>query len=382
MKATKNKSQKEIVKLREKPLTNGSKSLYLDIYRDGKRVKEYLKLYLVNPKTPSDRVANKQTLLLAQEIRAKRQIEILNGEFGVASRFKQNTLFLEYFRKTCSERKGSKGSLGNWLSCLKYLESYCTEQTTLKDVTRDFVEGFRDFLGDVGRYTRERKTNALDEIKPLSQNSRACYFSKFKACIHKAFNEGLIQDNPLRGVKGLNTVETERVYLTFEEVKRLAITDCKNEVLKRAFLFSCLTGIRKSDIEKMKWEEVQQFGDYKRITFKQQKTGGMQYLDINKQAETFLGDPGEGSGLVFEGFKYGTTLLEELERWRLRAGIEKKVTFHTARHSFAVMILDLGNDLYTVSKLLGHKDIKTTQVYAKVLDKAKQEAVSMIPDLL
>ncbi|HAC22704.1 MAG TPA: mobilization protein [Porphyromonadaceae bacterium] len=382
MKAAKNKSQKEIVKLREKPLTNGNKSLFLDIYRDGKRVKEYLKLYLVNPKTPSDRALNRETLLTAQAIKAKRQIEIQNGEFGFTSQFKQNTLLLEYFRKICNEKKGSKGSLGNWLSCLRYLEIYCTEQTTLKDVTRDFIEGFRDFLGNVNKYTHRRKTNALDEIEPLSQNSKVCYFSKFKTCIHKAFNDGLIQTNPLRGVERLKVFETERVYLTFEEVKRLAVTDCKNEVLKRAFLFSCLTGLRKSDIEKMTWEEIQQFGEYKRITFKQKKTGGMQYLDISKQAEIFLGDPGEGTGLVFEGFTYGTTLLKELEGWRLKAGIDKKVTFHTGRHSFAVMILDLGNDLYTVSKLLGHKDIKTTQVYAKVLDKAKQEAVNMIPDLI
>ena len=55
--------------------------------------------------------------------------------------------------------------------------------------------------------------------------------------------------------------------------------------------------------------------------------------------------------------------------------------FHCGRHTFAVLMLDLGTDLFTVSKLLGHKDIKTTQIYAKVLDKNKQKAVSLIPSL-
>jgi len=378
------KAQKEPVKLREKALTNGNKSLYLDIYRDGKREYEFLKLYLINAKTPIERDQNKQTLATAQAIKAKRQIEIQNGEYGFTSQFKIDTSFLDYYRKMCEDRHGnqeSRGNWGNWYSCLKHLERYCTNRTTFKDVTTDWIEGFKDYLDNAAKDAYKRKNNDLSEAKPLSQNSKVSYFNKLRACINQAFEDRIIPINPLRGVEGFKQAETERTYLTLDEVKKLAKTDCKYPVLKRAFLFSCLTGLRKSDIEKMTWGEVQKFGDFTRITFKQKKTGNQEYLDINPQAEIYLGKAGKSTERVFAGFKYNSQTLLELRRWCLLAGITKDVTFHAGRHTFAVMMLDLGADIYTVSKLLGHKELSTTQIYAKVLDKKKQEAVNLIPSI-
>ena len=378
------KAQKEPVKLREKVLANGNKSLYLDIYRDGKREYEFLKLYLINAKTPIDKEQNRQTLATAQAIKAKRQIEIQNGEYGFTSQFKIDTPFLDYYRKMCEDRHGnpeSRGNWGNWYSCLKHLERYCTEKTTFKDVTTDWVEGFKDYLDNTAKDAYKRKNNDLAEAKPLSQNSKVSYFNKLRACINQAFEDRIIPINPLRGVEGFKQAETERTYLTLDEVKKLAKTDCKYPVLKRAFLFSCLTGLRKSDIEKMVWGEVQKFGDFTRITFKQKKTGNQEYLDINPQADIYLGEPRKSTDRVFAGFKYNSQTLLELRRWCLLALITKDVTFHAGRHTFAVMMLDLGADIYTVSKLLGHKELSTTQIYAKVLDKKKQNAVNLIPSI-
>jgi integrase len=382
-KATAN-TKKEPVRLRERLLPSGNKTLYLDIYRDGKREYEYLKLYLVPAKTPLDKQQNKETLATAQAIKAKRQIELQNGEYGFTSQFKIDTLFLNYYRKMCEERQGtpeSRGNWGNWYSCLKHLERYCTEKTTFKDVTTDWIEGFKDYLDNVAKDAYKRKNNDLAEAKPLSQNSKVSYFNKLRACINQAFEDRIIPINPLRGVTGFKDEETERTYLTFDEVKKMAKTPCKYPALKRAFLFSCLTGLRKSDIEKMIWGEVQTFGEQTRIIFKQKKTGGQEYLDINKQAEAYLGERRKNTDRVFAGFKYNSQTLLELRRWVLLSGITKDVTFHAGRHTFAVMMLDLGTDIYTVSKLLGHKELSTTQIYAKVLDKKKQEAVNLIPDI-
>lgn len=365
-------------------MANGNKSLYLDIYRNGKREYEFLKLYLVNAKTPLEREQNRQTLATAQAIKAKRQIEIQNGEYGFASQFKQDVPFLEYYRKMCDERRGnieSKGNWGNWYSCLKHLERYCTEKTTFKDITPEWIEGFKKYLDGTSKDAHKRRLNYKSEVKPLSQNSKVSYFNKLRACINKAFDDRIIPVNPLRGIEGFKPDETERVYLTFDEVKLLAKTDCKYPVLKRAFLFSCLTGIRKSDIEKLTWSEVQKFGDFTRIVFKQKKTGGQEYLDINRQAEIYMGERGKNTDRVFSGFRYNSQTLLELRRWCLLAGITKDVTFHSGRHTFAVTMLDLGADIYTVSKLLGHKELATTQIYAKVLDRKKQEAVNLFPDI-
>jgi len=384
--ATKKKTtssiKKEPVTLREKALKNGNKSLYLDVYRNGKRKKEYLKYYLVPEKTPFDKEQNKQTLATAQAIKAKRQIELQNGEYGFTSRFKIDTPFLDYYRNMCEERRGAEslGNWGNWYSCLKHLERYCTEKTTFRDITTDWIEGFKDYLDSVGKDAHKMRNNFV-ETKPLSQNSKASYFTKFRACINQAFDDRIIPINPLRGVAGFKDEETERTYLTFDEVKKMVKTECKYPTLKRAFLFSCLTGLRKSDIEKMTWGEVQTFGDNTRIIFKQKKTGGQEYLDINQQAAAYLGDRRKDEERVFVGFKYNSQVLLELRRWAMLSGITKDLTFHAGRHTFAVMMLDLGADIYTVSKLLGHKELSATQIYAKVLDKKKQEAVNLIPSI-
>jgi len=382
--STKKNGKKESVTLREKKLANGNISLYLDIYRDGKRSYEFLKLYITKATTPLEREVNRQTRATAQAIKAKRQIELQNNEYGFNSQFKLDTPFLEYYRKMCDDRaknQESRSNYQNWFSCLKHLERYCSEDTTFRDITPEWIEGFKSFLNTTGKDLHKSKYGNGYPSKPLAQNSKVSYFNKLRACINKAFDDRIIPINPLRGIEGFKTEETGRVYLTFDEVKKLANTPCKKPVLKRAFLFSCLTGLRKSDIERLRWRDVENFGDYTRINFKQKKTGGREYLDISDQAVPFMGERGKDNELVFEGFKYSGYLLLELSKWCIRAGIKKDVTFHTGRHTFAVLMITEGVDLFTVSKLLGHKEISTTQIYAKVVDKVKQEAVNRIPSL-
>ena len=254
---------------------------------------------------------------------------------------------------------------------------------TFRDVTPAFVQGFKDYLDKTARVRDKRKkTKTTEDMKPISNATKISYFNKLRACINQAFEDGIIPRNPLRGIEGFKLEERERVYLTLDEVKAMAAAECKYPVLRNAFLFSCLTGLRKSDIEKMKWKEVRQQGEFTRIVFKQKKTGGQEYIDINPQAVVFMGERREPEDHVFPNFSYSSYYLMELKRWAVRAGITKDITFHSGRHTFAVMMLDLGADIYTVQKLLGHKEIHTTQIYAKVMDKKKQEAAMLIPPIL
>lgn len=379
---------KEPVRLREKELANGNKSLYLDIYRDGKRSYEFLKLYLVKGNDPITKEQNKQTMLTAQAIRSKRQIEIQNGEYEFTKQYKTDTPVLEYFRKMCEERHGnteSRGNWGNWYSCLKHLEGYCSEDTTFKEVDQDWIEGFKDYLNNVDKDTyklRDGKINSRGRVsKPLSQNSKVSYFAKLRACMNKAYDDKIIPTNPIRNVENFKAEDVERVYLTLDEVRSLAQAECDYPILKRAFLFSCLTGIRKSDIERLTWGQVTKFGDFTRITFTQKKTTKLLYLDVTEEAVSYMGERGGFNDLVFDGFKYSSQTLVELKRWCLKAGITKDVTFHSGRHTFAVLMITLGADIYTVQKLLGHSYIQTTQIYAKVIDQKRQQAVSMIPKI-
>ncbi len=373
----------EPIRLRKRLLKDGRQTLYLDLYHNGKREYEYLKLYLIPEKSRADKETNKQTMKLAEAIKAKRIVDYQNGKFG----FKQpehNIRFFDYYKAMCEKRKGtpeSRGNWGNWYSGLKHLEIYeKNKDITFEEITSEWVQGFKDYLENDAKAWTPRYEREL-EYHPLSRNSRLSYFNKLRACIHQALADGVIEQNPLRGVENFKAEESKRMYLTIDEVKAITKAKCSSPGVKRAFLFSCLTGLRRSDIQKMTWGEVHQQGDFVRIIFKQKKTSGQEYIDVTPQAAELMGERRKPTDKVFYDFMSASPTNHAIKEWMLRAGITKEITFHCARHTFAVMMLDLGTDIYTVSKLLGHRELSTTQIYAKVLDKNKQAAVMNIPDI-
>lgn len=377
-------TSKEPIKLRKRKMASGNISLYLDIYLNGERTYEYLKLYLVPEKNRADKEKNRTTMQLAEDVRAKRMVELRNGEFGFKSPNKEDTLFYDYYRALCEARLGkeSRGNWGNWYSCLHHLKIYDgNEKLTFEDITPEWVQGFKDYLEKDAKAWAHDYRRRLD-YHPLARNSKLSYFNKLRACLNQAFNDRIIPYNPAQGIEAFKAEEGTRMYLTIEELQRLSETECSHPTVKTAFLFSCLTGLRRSDIQKLTWAEVQEQGEYTRLIFKQKKTGGREYLDISPQAAELMGERGKPDEKVFEDFLTPDSTNRILQLWVLKAGINKKITFHCGRHTFAVMMLDLGTDIYTVSKLLGHRELSTTQIYAKVLDKNKQAAVARIPNII
>lgn len=193
-----------------------------------------------------------------------------------------------------------------------------------------------------------------------------------------------MKDNPVKRVKGIKRVDFKRQYLTLEEVKSLMKTECEIPILKSAFLFSCLTGLRWSDIEKLSWEEIEHsIENGCLILFKMKKTKSEETLPISSQAYEIINNLSMNeSQLVFGGLKYSAWHNLRLAQWKMKAGIKKHITFHCARHTFATLQLTYGTDIYTVSKLLGHSNLKTTEIYSKVIDQKKLEAVNVIPDII
>ena len=372
------------VHLRKRKQTkDGSISLFLEIYKgttttpEGKvknlRDYEYLNLYLTDkPKTPIDKQCNKETLELAEKIRNQRQSDIDNGNYGYTSQSKEKTNFVDYFKAQMEKRKQSDGNYGNWDSTLKHLIEFKGTKISFKDIDQTFCESFRDYLSN----TAIKKSGL-----PLSSSSVSSYFNKFRACLKEAVKKKIILSNPAIDVSNPKVIENIREYLTIDELKTIVKAECRYDVLKRAFVFSCLTGLRWSDIYNLKWSELQSTNDGWRITFHQQKTKGLQYLDMSEQARGYLGEQGNPDERVFKGLKYSSYVNVELTKWMMRAGITKDITFHCARHTFAVLQLTLGTEIFTLSKLLGHSELKTTQIYAKIIDEKKREAVNKIPDI-
>ncbi|MDA3929321.1 MAG: site-specific integrase, partial [Prolixibacteraceae bacterium] len=346
-------------------------SLYLDIYAKGERRLEYLRLYLVEkPKTPQDRKTNNDTLELAENIRAKRQLEYQNNRFGFHNKSKENGKFLVYFELQKEKKIASQNNYGNWESAYKHLLKWDKSDVRLVDIDINWLESLKIYLIH-DALTRGKRN--------LSKNTCVSYFNKVLATLKHAEKEGILRSNPGKLVDGIKEAETQREFLTLEELKKAISSDCSIDVLKRAFIFSALTGLRFSDVQKLIWTEIQhseENGYY--IRFEQKKTRGKETLPISEDAYGFLGNCSDQNSPVFLGLEYSDHNNIKLREWMIRAGIDKHITFHSARHTYATLQLTFGTDLYTVSKLLGHKSIKTTQVYAKIVDQKKIEAANRI----
>lgn len=358
------------VTLRERK-KNGKISLYLDYYTKGKRKTEYLSLYLtLNPKTKTEKVLNKKTRELAETIWAQRQVEIQQGHYGFNDIEKLKGSFTTYITALAEKKNTSSGNYGNWYSMLKHFKEYRPTDVSFQNIDKAFVEDFKEYL--------DKKAIGKAE-KLLSQNSKYSYFGKFKAALKQAVADGILKTNPANGVPHFKQGEAQREFLTLEELQKVANTDCELPQVKKAFIFSALTGLRWSDIEKMKWSEIQhsnEMGYY--IRFRQKKTKGAETLPISEQAVQLLGDRKDPTDKVFQGLHYSAWTNLKLQQWMMNAGISKTITFHCARHTYATLQLTLGTDIYTVSKLLGHKELRTTQIYAKVIDDKKREASNRI----
>lgn len=370
------------VSLRQKSILNGRKSLYLDFYpsivnpKTGKQTRrEFLKMYVLDkPKAVSDKKHNKEVLQIAEAIRKKRENELNKPEIYTRHELEQLELvkkgkinFVDYFYEMVRTRKGS--NYNNWLSAYYYLKEY-KSYVEFNQLSIRLFEDFKTHLLSVN--TRKSKT------KKLAVNSAVSYFNKVKACLKQAYKEGHLQNDLNAQIKAIKEEEVKKEFFSLDELNLLIKTPCENELYKQMAMFSALTGLRFSDIKKLKWSEVRKDGNTYALHFKQKKTKGQEVQPISEQAYNLLGDKGEDNVFIFQTVKYSAYNNKHLKQWVKDTGIKRDITFHCFRHTYATLQLLSGTDLYTVSKMLGHKNIKTTQIYAKVVDELKQQTVDKI----
>lgn len=391
---------KQLVRIRYKELANGEKSIYLDTYKGGKRAYEFLKdddgkplRLLVETGTPDEvkaiKARNHKTILFAESLRVAREKEVVEldkVESKVTSLGKM--LLKDWFVHYDSLISLSVGTakrkqiptlihhLKNWLG-----DKYDTVQ--MQQLSADF---FRAFLNHLHKYERPSKKNP-DVIFTLSDNSLYQIFSTLKTSMGRAVREGIISRNPLDAMKDNGELPkhptVQRVFLSVAEVSALMKTQCRRDDVKRAFLFSVFTGLRVSDIIKLKWSEIINDGQDLRLQLVMQKTKDPITMKLNSQAVMWLPDRNGAtlSDKVFSTLPTLANIEKILEKWGNDASIQKKFTFHTARHSFATISINNGTDIYTVSKLLGHRSLETTKVYAELLTKSKDQAVDRLSDI-
>lgn len=368
-----NSMAKEPVRIRFRRLSGGSMSVYLAINTNGRRVYEYLKLYLVPETDAAAREQNRQTMSAVYAIKAERTLRIINRMAGIRndSRIK---IYLSDWLDIYRDRQLSKGRLSvrRWVRTVQSaLDGYkAGKAARLADIDRRWIAGFMAYL--MSKHMTGRNTR-------LSKGTVDNYLRCLKAALNVAVEEEILSSNPLntfdRSHLAGNTAERE--FLTVGEVKKLIATPCRIPSLKAAFLFSCFCGLRISDVRRLKWENIISDCGKTSLRIVQSKTGRPLILPLNRQALRWM--PGRGlardEDSVFQSLTHNMAVLAS---WAREAGIQKHVTFHVARHTFATMALTMGADIYTTSKLLGHTEVRTTQIYAKIVNSKKEEAVSLL----
>ena len=345
------------VRLRKRTLKNGGASLYLDIYEKGIRRYEYLHLYLVEERTPGDRNANAETMRVAEAMRARRMIEVQREGAGMAmpSERSVRSLLSEWVE---SRRGRSQGTVELWTYWAGIVSKWKGADTALKDITKTWWIMYKKWVDGLG----------------LKQSTRHHYLARMRCVLNRAEKDGLLVSNPAKGDRIEGAKKAERVWLTAGELSRMKATHLDRQDIETAFLFGCLTGLRLSDIQALRYEDI----DGRRLTKKIVKTGKVEYMTLNSQAVELVG---QGEGRIFPSINRRDRLTDYLRRWAKAAGVNKAITFHSSRHTFAVLMLSAGVDIYTLSRLLGHSSVTTTQIYADIVDARRIEAVEKLPQI-
>lgn len=352
-------NDKSIFKIKYRKLNNGY-SLYLEIRRKGIRHSVNMRNMMISgqvTKYSNDYAVltnvNSTQKLYNQEFQKTGSIDFL---LGVK---KQDDDFFDYIEEIIAKYKPNTAK--PWKNTLSHLKKFTGKQNLrFMDIDKLFCKRFSEYL-----------------VTQVSHNSAYTYMSKLKQALYEAVDDEIIDKNPAQRIS-IKQTTTKREFLTAEEFEEVRKTDTDNIHVKNAFLFSCYTGLRISDIYNLTFSNIRK-GD---LIFNQTKTSEPMNLRLHNYALNIIADQKElmknKSGKIFDLPRY-ELFRRRFNKFIQMAGLDKKITFHCGRHTFATACITNDIDLYTVKELLGHKDIKHTQIYAKIINKKRDEAIAKLP---
>ena len=380
------------ITIRTRTLRTGSRSIYLDFYDKGKRWNEYLNLFLVPDDEPDAKRLNEAVMAKANAIKSKRMLGIedeteANGskQVKLPKRVFADWLndYVEGVRNNPSYAASTYRNFRSTVNVIKaYLQHLHRPRMLMSKIDKGFILGFIDYIEHI-----YRNTKSPDHPKEMSPHTLHLYQSTLVRMLNAAVKDGVLDRNPFYSLERKDRIvkqQAEKEYLTKEELKAFADAPTVNETTKRAFLFCCFTGLRYSDVSVLTWRDIRQGDNGWMVSVKaMRKTGKQVVIPLNQSAMNLLPDR---TGCKPSQKVFDMTCLSAcnkcLKKIAAAAGIEKKISYHTSRHTFAVLALAAGGDIYTVGKLLGHTSINSTQVYADVVMETKVEAINRISKYL
>lgn len=380
------------VEIKERKLTAGNRSLYLEYYEKGFRKKENLHLYLVPDDAPNARKINGQTYNKAREIQAQR---ILNPPSFESKKKKpeeneraKTMTWLQWCddyiqsaidSENCKKMIQHKGVVRKRIAA--YLKQIRKPDILLKDVNRDTISGLFKYMREDYRNPGQIKADG----GKLADFTLVLFEETVKAIFNKAVRDGLIPFNLIQDLakeERFHVPDKHREYLTTDELKRFLAVETQTQAeqtVQKAFGFSCMTGLRLGDMQRLRWSDIKTIGEVQAVSIIQHKTKRLVTVPLNELALSLLPprpDNGEDN-IIFPLVKKPDNVAKYVRRIKEKAGIEKDFTYHSSRHSAATLAITAGAELYSVSKILGHGSIVSTQVYASVNMEKKAEAVNL-----
>lgn len=340
--------------VREIKLKNNQIGVQIDIHRNGKRTQRMLNVrYADIPRNAVERQDKKEKKELVKKIVAKMEIDSLYSDNMIDKDYQLDKGFFEY----CDEfikRKAPHSEIRAYIAVTKKLKDYIQSDTLIcSEINEDFLLEFRDYL--------DAHLNGVTAYN---------YFKKLRRMIKEATYSKYFKENPMERITNTKGKSIEKQTLTNDEVKLLVNTDCSNDEVKNAFLFSCLTGLRFCDIIRLKWGNIRNG----RIDIVQKKTQERVVIDLHENCYKLIGKTQKPHDLVFS-LPSHTACLKHLKKWVEDAEIDKHITWHCSRHSFATDLILNDTHITAVSKLLGHKSLRETETYVRVAEMTKENAI-------
>ncbi|PZP44257.1 MAG: hypothetical protein DI598_14740 [Pseudopedobacter saltans] len=350
------------VTLRERTNKDGSTTFILDIIHNGIRKREFLpNIKLVKSSNPIDRQTNKENRELAKKIAAKRSQELEANDYSTMTEAGKKTLVSVWMQSyidkyTKADKRNMKGALDRFND---YLLSQKITGLTFNRLTDLIVSGYRDYL-----------------LSICVGEGAASYFARFKKMVKRAYQEKLMSFNPALDVKTIKGEAKKKDILTLDEIKLLANTPTESQEVRKAFLFSCMTGLRWIDVKKLDWKSINIANATMSVL--QEKTAKTVLINLNNAALQLINSSSTTEkGLVFD-LPTANGANKTIKAWVKRAKINKEITWHNARHSFGTNLIFNDVDILTASKLLGHTSLKHTQRYVDVANEMKITATNKI----
>ncbi len=348
------------IKVREVKLMNNQVSVMLDIHSKGKRYQKVSGIrYALNPRNAVERQDKKEKKEALKKMVAKLELDAIYKDNFLEKDYQLDKKFFEYAQEFI-ERKAPHSETRAYTAVINKLELFTGNKKLLCcEIDEDFLFDFRDFLD-----------GELNGVTPYN------YFKKLRRIIKEATVSKYFKVNPAENIINYKGKSIEKETLTTEEIWLLTETECGNEEVKNAFLFCCLTGLRFCDVIRLKWGNIRNGI----LDIVQKKTKERLTIKLHRDAILLMGKPLKTYDYIFD-LPTHTGCLKHLKKWVNDAGINKNITWHCSRHSFATALILKNEHITTVSKLLGHKSLSETETYVRVAEMTKLNAIENLPSI-